>query len=972
MYKNWNKIDIDEYFTVESRQKNQETFLKTHLEIDKIKVDFCRNSEKDSESFISESWLLNHLKNININAENRVFFIVGDTGCGKSELCQWLEYNLKDTNLEPIHISRRTTHIGEIARILSYHLPKNSDFAWKGNFFNLENIPLTTLSDYLSTFSNIRALSQPHINENQRKIWSKLLTSDKFKNQLAKQLLEFNKNYKNPDRERIDIDPIPKNEYNSLIKEIISDSINLLPENHYKLVREWLLSAIRELLQISSLNLILEQVSSYYYTQKKRPVLILEDITSFGFLRDDLFDYLFDLTSGHFDAIIGLTSGFERTQLNSNLSEDDLTYLYERLSGRLVLTGDNGNTFFLNGNRPIELVKKYLDAIKKGNTNYELENTFQNLYPLNEEVIQRLYVHLVEEGNSKQTPRLLLNFVLRGLLSSEDMPFNYLSKQNPYLLSPTNHFRITDVNDSNLSNLILWYGTHEKEKITVPKKLADFWNIDVPLHLISNDGNEIVLSRLKIQTTPHNPFFKPEDIVTPDSWELSLGELQKWLIDDQRYPSREQLKRGIEKFSDNFMESRQISNLDCIASTAEHIFYTRSKEHIPMYLNGNSGDADQKDGVVQLVINKENSPRYILEELLLYYWKPNNELDIFSNPPTTLNWLNNNLKIFQTDIRNLLEKKMDGIKWEEFIIVSWAIIKNLIDGTYINEETDLLQRLPFSFSIKEYDKNPWYTENKSNQYYQCYKSSKVLLEQWKIYQELMTGLFYLRDSFIDRESYEEIIESIKIEVVIENICKINTKELKNLAFRSSRSNVGIYQLVEPIYNYCKNLKKINLEKNYAKLLYDIDYLNQTLSFQKDLNKNDLIIQYNRIKNYYGKLNLTWVVSFDKFNNLIDDLDISKINELQKKVEDFLKNNNLREGLEFIDYISFFHSYTLIMMHPLSKIILLTDEICNNLSLKVKLSYKNHKNKNLMLNNPYNNLKLSLIKLKEVTINESSK
>ncbi|MBC7474760.1 MAG: hypothetical protein H7263_10755, partial [Candidatus Sericytochromatia bacterium] len=50
----WNKNDVHEYFTVESRQKSRDTFLKTHLPIDKIKVDFCRDSNKDSGSFISE------------------------------------------------------------------------------------------------------------------------------------------------------------------------------------------------------------------------------------------------------------------------------------------------------------------------------------------------------------------------------------------------------------------------------------------------------------------------------------------------------------------------------------------------------------------------------------------------------------------------------------------------------------------------------------------------------------------------------------------------------------------------------------------------------------------------------------------------------------------------------------------------------------------------------------------------------
>lgn len=958
----WNKDDVQEYFTVESRQKSRNTFLKTHLSIDKIKVDFCRDSDKESGSFISEDWFLSHLKNTKLNAENRVFFIVGETGCGKSEFCQWLEYNLEDTNFVPIHISRRTTHIGEISRVLSYHLPKDSEFAWKGNFLNLEFIPLTTLSDYLSTSANIRALSQSNILEVERNAWSTLLTDQKFKNQLASQLIEFNKSYQNSDRDRSDIDPLPRQQYDSLINQM-GDLIQYLPKNHYKLLREWLLNAVRDLLQISSLNQILEQVSFYYSSQKKRPVLILEDITSFGFLRDDLFDYLFDLTSGHFDAVIGLTSGFEKTQLNSILSEDDLTYLYERLAGRFILTGENGDTFFLNGNGPIRLVKKYLDAIKKDNIPEKWEEVCQGLYPLNEELIQRLYTHLVEEGNAKQTPRLLLNFVLRGLLLSNDKPFIYLSKQNPYLLSPTNHFRISEVNDIGLSQLLLWYGKHEKDQITLPITLANIWNIKVPLHLISEDGNSIILSRLKVQTTPHNPFSKPENIITPDAWEVSLGELQKWLIENQRYPSRENLKRGIEKFSDNFIETRQIGNSECIASTADHIFYTRSKEHLPIYLNGNSGDAGKTEGVVQLIIDKENSPRYILEELLLYYWKPNNELDIFSNPAGTLDWFYKNMNSFKDDIYKLLERKIGNISWQDFVMTAWALVKNLIDGTPISEESDLLQRLPFSFNIDNNKINPWNNDNK--QHYQTYKSSHILISQWKVYQELMTGLFYLRDGFIDRESYEEFQKSFKIYDVIEKLANLDTKDLRTLSFRSNKSNLGIYQLIEPVRYYCYSLQKLNVKEYSEKLIKELEILDNSLSNQENLNKNDLIIQFSRLKNYYNKLKLSYPLILDNVPNLIESLNIKELKGLQDKIKSVLENKTLKNVETPLDYSTLFHLYTDIVSHPLSQINLLINQSCNNLLKQAKSNYKNSKPKNIYLTNSHKELKLNLSKLQEV-------
>jgi hypothetical protein len=45
-------------------------------------------------------------------------------------------------------------------------------------------------------------------------------------------------------------------------------------------------------------------------------------------LGDQLLDYLLDLTSGHFDAVIGITTGYDRTCLASAALMGDLTYVH--------------------------------------------------------------------------------------------------------------------------------------------------------------------------------------------------------------------------------------------------------------------------------------------------------------------------------------------------------------------------------------------------------------------------------------------------------------------------------------------------------------------------------------------------------------------------------------------------------------------------------------------------------------------
>jgi hypothetical protein len=116
----WKKEDVESYFTTESRDKNRGIFERTHLPIEKILVDFSKDVQKE---FITENDLRKLILNSVPEDHNRIFLIVGETGCGKSELCQWLEYNITDKVHIPLHISRSDTKIEDIAGILNSHLP---------------------------------------------------------------------------------------------------------------------------------------------------------------------------------------------------------------------------------------------------------------------------------------------------------------------------------------------------------------------------------------------------------------------------------------------------------------------------------------------------------------------------------------------------------------------------------------------------------------------------------------------------------------------------------------------------------------------------------------------------------------------------------------------------------------------------------------------------------------------------------
>ena len=80
------------------------------MSIDKIKVEFCKDLAPKKE-FVSQEDILRFLIASKPSDWNRIFLLVGETGSGKSELCQWLEYEVPLETHVPIHISRSDTRL---------------------------------------------------------------------------------------------------------------------------------------------------------------------------------------------------------------------------------------------------------------------------------------------------------------------------------------------------------------------------------------------------------------------------------------------------------------------------------------------------------------------------------------------------------------------------------------------------------------------------------------------------------------------------------------------------------------------------------------------------------------------------------------------------------------------------------------------------------------------------------------------
>jgi len=383
--------------------------------------------------FIGEHHLLKAIQEGQPGAANRVWFLVGETGSGKSELCQWLEYRLRETHV-PIHISRRQANLTGILDVLHQHVPHAPR--------QTTTVPAEVLSDHLRMYLQLRAHREGHFQQAIQDVlpWCPVL---------VERLYSASGGHE--------------------------DLLAGLPELPAGFPLEaWLLGAAREVLGVQSLEGLLRGVVEVYRAQNRRPVLLLEDITTLGFLRDDLLDYIFDLSAPGFDAVIGLTTGFEQSHLSEGVDLAEMAYVRDRLSARFQLSNASGETFFLSQPQDLhEMVRRYLACLTlpPGTPPEAQHADFDGLYPFTPAMLGRLYLHLVESGNVRQTPRNLLDAVIKPALTVPRAPHVSLFCPHPYLRRPSMTFYHRQLPDD-VAALFYWHGVADGDHLTVPDAVA--------------------------------------------------------------------------------------------------------------------------------------------------------------------------------------------------------------------------------------------------------------------------------------------------------------------------------------------------------------------------------------------------------------------------------------------------------------------------------------------------------------------
>ena len=227
--------------------------------------------------------------------------MAGETGSGKSELCQWLEYNLADGIHVPIHFSRSMNKLQDIVKLIDDKLldvPRTSD-----QYGDLTGIPSDDLAFFL--LSGI-LVNLPNYNRNfasdghrlRELIKSDISKDNTLRNMISAQIQKYKES-------RILSDSKTST---TIIKErpllvIERDWFTRLPmlksfdnsDVAFEFVTHTLNETIKKHINLGNISEKLRKISDKYRKTGQRPVLILEDLTSFSVLAEDLIDFIFDL-----------------------------------------------------------------------------------------------------------------------------------------------------------------------------------------------------------------------------------------------------------------------------------------------------------------------------------------------------------------------------------------------------------------------------------------------------------------------------------------------------------------------------------------------------------------------------------------------------------------------------------------------------------------------------------------------------
>ena len=741
MVRNWDRDVVEEFIKPESQQKTSEVFRETHVKIDKIRAEILRPHSGD-DAFVTESQFRDAVLDSELKDDNRIFIVKGEVGSGKSHLCQWLEYEINGYDEEDgtddehvaIHISRSNTRLDEILDILHDPIDKEYEEVNDISSLNPEDVADFIIQGLQTFYKGQGALRSFDL----EKFLEPRPNADDFRTILIENIEEYQESVENEGQEQ-DIKEylLSRDDYGHICFSAFGETKR--EDDVYPVVRRAVHDLLTRNIGIEDFKRELEDISEAYVKEGKRPVLICEDLTTFSVLKDDLLDHIFELSSGHYDVIMGWTTGWERENIDDALStsEDSLTYMKQRTQGYLSMTDTDGNgqAYFLEGrSAPVVLVRSYLDAIKKhSNTDAEVpEGKFDSLYPFNEAFIRHVYANLVQDGNLQQTPRILLVHVIAECLTSDVPPFesvqnNSYVRQRPFLIGINEH-------STPCLELTQWYAMKHRGQLWLPTEVFDAFGVDthgavekdgnaffdisfaagdvslidrepgtVPTHEVSDtddedeggeETEEDESDEAKEDTNDEdedededertNP--EPEVEVPPEDYR----EFQSWLMNGTEYASADRFRDGVVATLERWFDPTRLANENSTARNTTGIYFDRGSEP-PVVIRGADSPASMS---FEIPHGTENEEMY--RQMLRHGYADTFEDD--TNFDKLRGWATDKIVEYRNRMRQDIEGHLpEEMTVEEFVVFAYFLLMNIGKG-----ETEISSELMFEdYQMKE-------------------------------------------------------------------------------------------------------------------------------------------------------------------------------------------------------------------------------------------------------------------------------
>lgn len=801
----WTEASVGRYFTSEAMSKTREAFNEVHLPIDRILVDPEYPAARGQKE-ISESQLSAIITKSRPDQPNRIFLIVGDTGSGKSELCQWLNYNIRDGIHVPILIERRMIRLAEIVEEIHRHLGE----PMPADMIEITDLWPETVSARLRA-AVLMHLQQPHVQNalGQKDIVQlrKILETPEFEGRMRHHFTRYCDELQHLERIR-QLQLLPESDFRdlALLVEGVHD-----PSACYSQIQRAMTDCLAGELQVEDLMQKLERLSKSYRSVGKRPVLLIEDITTFGFLQNDLLDYLYNLAGGNYDVIMGITTGFE--QENKGQIYKAQQTITERIEGRFELTDRSNETVFLR-EKHIELAQRYLDAVQKGECGESPEwlvlmQAFDNgLYPFNEAFLRKIYRNLHQANSRKQTPRLYLR-AIQGVLESDLAPYDAI-ELNSNVNSPATYLMPDSSVDQNLENLLKWYGRDTNVGVFLSERIAAMFDVAVPPHIPRVNGFFCFRLRsgverylpspppfLEVPGVPeHSPTGKSKKtpappLPPPDNTQTSLdviAQLDEWLALKGQFPDRNTFKDGVNALLQFYQfEPFDIKHPDSIAVGGVPLTFERGDKYAKLYLHHSADDKPYH----KLVIRPDLTRRDLFGQVLAIGSGGYDVTDATSLDHAQLyDWLEACVAELRKEMYAALAQAL-RMPLERFVAFTKFLLINLTSCDYTLQPETLIQPIT---------EEPLALPGMGNQ-------GRQLWENRDHIQALFVALFHYRENLANYPLLQQTTADMDPEALLQELERIDVEAISTgFRTRLKTSEVQFRDLVRLVKNYVAFLR----------------------------------------------------------------------------------------------------------------------------------------------------------------------